>query len=277
VLGVVAAALVTALAAVLAGWLQLLPSIGSARQDPAPVTASPTVRPTPRSPATGTPDPPPLTLAVHQLQSHCGTTWFVPSPAANIDFADPPPPTPGDPDPPDLATWPAYPASAGGSPAAPASVYVTVQGSSEVAVVLTGIEVMVTRRQQTPEGTLLDDPCGGPAEYRWLAVDLDQDPPRISRVLDEDTLEFRQEREEIPPERRQPIQFPYTVSTSDPETFLISARTADCLCDWVGVLRWQSAGRTGTITIDNDGEPFRTAGVDRVAITCFATGECRDR
>ncbi len=54
-------------------------------------------------------------------------------------------------------------------------------------------------------------------------------------------------------------QFPYTVSLSNSETFVIKASTEGCDCDWVVDLHRASQGQTGVLPINDNGRPFRTS------------------
>jgi hypothetical protein len=59
------------------------------------------------------------------------------------------------------------------------------------------------------------------------------------------------------------IDFPYRVSSSDPEVFHLYAVTEFCDCQWEARLRWTVAGEPGTTTIRNGERPFRTAAITR--------------
>jgi hypothetical protein len=51
--------------------------------------------------------------------------------------------------------------------------------------------------------------------------------------------------------------FPFTVGPIDPELFVIEPRTSRHEIEWVLELDWTHQRLTGTMTIDNQGEPFR--------------------
>ena len=67
----------------------------------------------------------------------------------------------------------------------------------------------------------------------------------------------RQHLEPQPGQR--PINFPYKVSLTDPEVFMIFGNTSRCDCRWTAKLRWQSGDEDGTTTIRDGDDPFRTA------------------
>jgi hypothetical protein len=220
------------------------------------------------SPSDSDRDRAPLTVAAEQIFDHCLTRWFVPRVPDDIEFSDPADAS--------AVEWPDYPAAEGGFPAAPSDVFATVQGRDEASVTLTGIEVVVHERRRPPEGTLLDDPCGDPGAFRWLAVDLDANPPVVTAEFDESVADPDHPlADEIPPSRLQPIRFPYEISASDAETFLIRSETDTCDCDWSAMLSWQSQGRTGTIEIDDTGRPFRTVASAGAIATCDSRGDSR--
>ncbi|MER6159990.1 helix-turn-helix transcriptional regulator [Streptomyces sp. NPDC001868] len=54
--------------------------------------------------------------------------------------------------------------------------------------------------------------------------------------------------------------FPYSVSESDPETYYITADASAYYVSWYLELEWTSGGRSGTLTLDDNGQPFRTSG-----------------
>jgi hypothetical protein len=210
-------------------------------------------------------DSAPLNVAVDKWLDRCTTNWFVPRPPDEIDFSAQPATTLPYDDP-DAFEWPGLPVAAGGSSASPTEVIATVQGRTGTRVVLTDIDVRVHERRPAPAGTVLDKACGDPGAFRWLQADLDSDPPVVSPVVDEDAAE--------PGERVEPIEFPYIVSSTQPETFIIEAETDGCDCTWTARLVWQSEGRTGVVVIDDDGRPFRTISTREAIATCDDTGTC---
>jgi len=135
-------------------------------------------------------------------------------------------------------------------------VYVTVQGSTSDVVVLTRMRVRVQKRLSPPLATVID-PCwmcvGAPQPIRAFNLDLDSPNP----VLKPD------------PASRETTNFPYRVSNSDPEVFKITADTSNCDCRWKLYLDWASGGKSGSLTIDAGGQPFRTAAIREGASLCY--------
>jgi hypothetical protein len=85
--------------------------------------------------------------------------------------------------------------------------------------------------------------------------------------------------DEAPPEKRVPLALPYTVSLSDPETFVVEALTLKCDCEWVIDLYWTSAGKRGVHPVTDDrGRPFRTSSTLNAKKCVIAEHvECRTR
>lgn len=203
----------------------------------------------------------PLTVATSQNMTvaDCLAVWLVPRSPAELAFSDE---MDGD--------WSEHPAGEGGVPASPHQVFATVQGTSDTQVVLTEIDVHVRRRGEAPAGTVLQGRGCGPGAFRWLAVDLDDPAAPPVPKFDELSAELAgaSEAEMVP------IRFPYEVSRTDAETFLIQARTEDCDCEWWLDLHWQAAGETGVVRIDDSGDPFRTFGTSRAFVRCDHSGMC---
>ena len=56
--------------------------------------------------------------------------------------------------------------------------------------------------------------------------------------------------------------FPFSVSESDPEVYYITADASAYDVSWYLELKWSSGSRSGTLTVDDKGRPFRTSGND---------------
>jgi hypothetical protein len=250
--GIIAATMTAIVTSWVLGWIQRVPGF----RPPTPPPAASTTGPAQFPPPAGTG---PVTVAVAQWQdSGCGAPdWIYLGDESEIDFrpgADP------------RDAWAGHPAVENALVASPTHVEATVQGRSETAVVLTGVEARVHRRRPVPAGTILSNTlCGYPGAFRSFQIDLDSRPPTISSRGDRDQRTGRE---------LEPIRFPYVVSSSDPETFLINAVAEECDCEWSVELSWQSAGRTGTVVIDDDGRPFRTVSPARSHTMCFPDGTC---
>ncbi|MEU4270313.1 helix-turn-helix transcriptional regulator [Streptomyces sp. NPDC026092] len=135
-------------------------------------------------------------------------------------------------------------------------VRVSVQGKGAAAVVLQALHVRVVERGAPLSWAAyrMGDGCGGAVTPRLFDVDLDRPRP-VARALDGYDASGEEGRT-LPA-----ISFPYAVTSSDPEELLVTARTAGCDCRWYLELVWSSEGRSGTVRITDDGQPFRTAPV----------------
>ncbi|MGW0138252.1 helix-turn-helix domain-containing protein [Streptomyces calvus] len=193
-----------------------------------------------RSAATGAP---PLTWSVNsQVWAYgCGHDYVIAKPPAQV----PPPPAPQD-----AGTWAATQSAVHGGET---MVELSVQGTSDTAVVLTALRVRVAGRSAPAPGTAyaMDQGCGGVLSPRYFDVDLDKDRPIARAVPGNDGGT------PIPA-----VRMPYRVSATDPEVLLVTARTQGCDCRWYLELDWSSQGRTGTVRVDDHGVPFRTSGIE---------------
>ncbi|MET8501277.1 helix-turn-helix domain-containing protein [Streptomyces microflavus] len=206
-------------------------SAGPSRQQQHPERQPPVARPV-APPFTWTSDD-------HVWKYGCGHTYLVGGPPAAV----PPPPAEAD-----AESWAT---ALGAVHAGETGVRITLQGTDERAVVLEALRIRVVERREPAEGRVhrMSSGCGGALTPRMFDVDLDVERPVARSVPGNDTGE------PIPA-----VSFPYRVSASDPEVFLVTGRAARCDCDWVAELRWNSGGRSGTVRIDDDGRPFRTSG-----------------
>jgi hypothetical protein len=134
------------------------------------------------------------------------------------------------------------------------NVIITVQGTDGKTVVLQSMTVVIVRRTQPVAGIYLPAGCQGEMTPRRYAVDLDSPTPRI-----------------VP----QPgnAAFPYTVSGSDPEQFVITPSTMKSDVLWRLDLEWSMGAEHGKIALDDSGEPFRTTAITAARRYCNgATG-----
>ncbi|MFH8886159.1 helix-turn-helix domain-containing protein [Streptomyces californicus] len=158
--------------------------------------------------------------------------------------AVPPPPVEAD-----AAPW----ASAlGAVHAGETGVRITVQGRDDRAVVLESLRIRVVERRPVGPGRVyrMSSGCGGSLTPRMFDVDLDAPRPVARPLAGNDSGE-----------PVAAVAFPYRVSVTDPEVFLITGRTVGCDCDWFAELGWSGGGRSGTVRLDDGGRPFRTGGV----------------
>ncbi|MEV6210938.1 hypothetical protein [Kitasatospora sp. NPDC051914] len=99
----------------------------------------------------------------------------------------------------------------------------------------------------TMVSVLIDPQCGGgPREIVYVTVDFDQDPPAVKGKRADDT----------------PVNLNSLKLSVDPNqsvTFEITALSKKCDCTWAAELSYVDQGKTRTLTIDDQGKPFRIA------------------
>ncbi|MET7415074.1 helix-turn-helix domain-containing protein [Streptomyces rubiginosohelvolus] len=172
--------------------------------------------------------------------------------------AVPPPPVEAD-----AASWAG---ALGAVHAGETGVRITLQGRDDRAVVLESLRIRVVERRSPAGGRVyrMSSGCGGSLTPRMFDVDLDASRPVARPVAGNDSGE--------PIEA---VSFPYRVSVTDPEVFLITGRSVGCDCSWVAELAWSSGGRSGTVRIDDGGRPFRTDGVRGRSVLDYDTAAGR--
>lgn len=145
----------------------------------------------------------------------------------------------------------------GGYTVGQSAVKLTRQGDSESAVVLQRMRVRVTERRAPMAGVVISK-CSR-TQYsalgtRGFTINLDNHNPLI--------IPRSSEREKLMASgdtSRYFTDFPYKISQSDPEVFMLVAETEKCLCSWKAQLDWTASGKSGTTTLDINSTPFRTS------------------
>jgi hypothetical protein len=85
---------------------------------------------------------------------------------------------------------------------------------------------------------------------RGFSTDLDAESPVLTPRTEQSIRGGNESYGSAPPD------FPFTVTSSDPELFEIHpSSTFDV--EWYLALEWASAGRTGSVTINCEGKPFK--------------------
>ncbi|NEB94913.1 helix-turn-helix domain-containing protein [Streptomyces bauhiniae] len=122
-------------------------------------------------------------------------------------------------------------------------VALTVQGTGDEAVVIESMHVGVADSGPPPawNAYLGSSGCGGGVQTRSFDTNLDAPHPVLT------------------PKAGQ-RGFPYKVSRTDPEVLYLTAHADTHDVHWYVDLQWNSAGRQGTIRVNDHGEPFRTSG-----------------
>jgi hypothetical protein len=121
----------------------------------------------------------------------------------------------------------------------------TVQGTSQDAVVLRGLRIIGLEAKTAPSNTAELLPCGRvrPAvvPIRYFELNLD-DPPQVKAS----PAEANPQTGDIEPA----TEFPYQVSNSQPEFFTLIIKGPNCVCEWQLALDWIAGGRSGTLIVD---------------------------
>ncbi|GAA2322341.1 helix-turn-helix transcriptional regulator [Streptomyces hawaiiensis] len=178
----------------------------------------------------------PLTVTTepHAWESPCSQRYLVNLPPGQVK---PPPSEPG---------APGWVAAMGAVPSGEQLLKLTVQGTGEETVVVKGLTVRMAgkRAPLAWNDYAMGYPgvgCGGGVPTRFFTVALDAARPGV-----------------VPDAGH--ANFPFKVSESDPEMYYIRADASAYDVSWYLELTWSSGGRTGKLTVDDHGRPFRTSG-----------------
>jgi hypothetical protein len=136
----------------------------------------------------------------------------------------------------------------GGADAESTGVSFVLRSDMTAPVIVANVRVVVQQRSPAMRGTWLDTGQAGDLYNRVLEVDLDRDPPIVERISEGDSG----------------WNFPLKVSVQDPELFTVIASADESLCVWTLEVDYVVDGKRHTLTIDNDGQPFRTTGIKNV-------------
>ncbi|MCY0952159.1 helix-turn-helix domain-containing protein [Streptomyces sp. H27-S2] len=143
---------------------------------------------------------------------------------------------------------------------------VTVHGAGAGAVVLEGLDVRVTARRTPPAWNVyqMSPGCGGALTPAVYAVNLDAPRP-VVRPVDGGDSEGR-----IPAPA-----FPMRVSAAEPVVLRVKAATTGCDCDWYLDLRYTGPSGSGSLRIDDNGRPLRTAAATGRPVYGYASDQGR--
>ncbi|MFF7795836.1 helix-turn-helix domain-containing protein [Streptomyces sp. NPDC007991] len=180
--------------------------------------------------------PAPLTVRTepHAWESPCSQRYLVKRPPGRVG----PPPLEQD--------APAWVGAMGAVPSGQQFLKLTVQGTGKETVVVDGLTVRMAgkRAPLAWNDYAMGYPgvgCGGNVPTRSFTVALDAVRPAVVPEAGHD-------------------DFPFSVSESDPEVYYIRADASAYDVSWYLELSWSSGGRSGTLTVDDRGRPFRTSG-----------------
>ncbi|WP_405457956.1 helix-turn-helix domain-containing protein [Streptomyces sp. NBC_00101] len=221
----------------------------------ASASASASTRPSPPASTTGaaTPVPPakeeaaaasdavPLSASItsYNWDSPCGQYYLL-----GDDANDVPPPPPQD-----ARSWAK---ALGGVDGGSQLLEVTVQGSSSQAVVVSALHVRVQSRKAPLawNSFSMGEGCGSAIVPWSFDIDLDDSRPRTKPVAG-------QQGDAVVPAQ----DFPFRTSSTDVQVFHLDAHVEGHDVSWYLELDWTSGDRSGTLRVDDHGEPFRTSSI----------------
>ncbi|MFB4195559.1 helix-turn-helix domain-containing protein [Streptomyces carpaticus] len=187
-------------------------------------------------------EPAPLTWTVrsHLWAFGCGHTYLIDAAPENV----PPPPVAQD-----ARRWSAERGGVHGD-AAIVEVTLTPQPGAPVVVEAAHIRVAERREPLPWPAYRMDNGCGGSLTPAAFTVDLDADRPLAHPVPGTDAATG----EDFPAPR-----LPFALDGAEPLLLRFEVRAATGDVDWSVDLDWSSGDRTGTLRVDDAGQPFRTS------------------
>ncbi|MFH9835818.1 helix-turn-helix domain-containing protein [Streptomyces sp. NPDC017201] len=222
-------------------------ALPSSSASPSPTPDRTASSPTARSSATPSPSsrapqssgvPVHATISSYNWEEPCGQYYLLDEKPDDV---------PPNPSPQDRRSWAR---ALGGVDGGDMKLALTLQGTSDEAVVLNALHVRVLGRNAALPWNAysMGNGCGGGITPQSFDIDLDDSRPRSKPVAGEDAGVV------VPAK-----DFPYRVSSTDVEVFHIDAHVEGHDVTWYLELEWTSGGRSGTLRIDDRGEPFRTS------------------
>ncbi|MFF3319475.1 helix-turn-helix domain-containing protein [Streptomyces sp. NPDC003035] len=142
----------------------------------------------------------------------------------------------------------------------------TATGKTAEAVVLNALHVRVVERGAplNRAAYFMGDGCGGGITPQTFDIDLDAARPLVKPVAGRDG-------DGIVPAK----DFPYKVSTSDPQVLNLDVHTEAHVAAWYLELDWSSGDRHGTVRVDDGGKPFRTSAIEGKKQYAYLPGQGR--
>jgi hypothetical protein len=145
----------------------------------------------------------------------------------------------------DLGTW----FQAHGGVEVVNNVTFTVESSQPSAAILTGLRAVVDRRSAASGAVGMVFQCGGQLDQRFFVLNLATATPSL-KAFPGDPL---------PGSAAMPaVTFPFTVSSTDPEDFVVLVKRPPGDVSWHLELSWTYQGATGVTRIPQGNGEFRT-------------------
>ncbi|MFI6997170.1 hypothetical protein [Nocardia sp. NPDC050175] len=132
-------------------------------------------------------------------------------------------------------------------------------------VTLLGLSVEVLERRPPVAGTTVSHTGGDSKSGRFIVVDGDSSPPTVIGSSNDPRYTVSM--------RAEPIKFPYTITTTDSEVFLVYVDTHRYHLKWRLRIEWSTGVASGKTVIDNGGDPFEVTLPADGNKSCFLTDE----
>lgn len=195
------------------------------------------------------PERPVIVAAVRPMADTCISDWFMPARTmVSSSTAEEKPPY--------GTHWNELEQFKDGAPPDKGIFVITLHGAEKGrGVTITGMRVDVVDRRPPPQGYLWKNNCPThPMSFGYVKVDLDHRIPTLETEPLDESVRLATE---LQGWNVDPLRFPYDVSADRGESIAVSATAESCDCSWVIKLDWSSAGKTGTLIVDNGDDPFR--------------------
>ncbi|WP_329119273.1 helix-turn-helix domain-containing protein [Streptomyces sp. NBC_01353] len=213
----------------------------SAATTPSASATASRAKPSARATRQAAGDPVSVGISSYNWAGACGQYYALGQPPGQV----PPPPAPQD-----SRGWAR---ALGGVDGGHMQLQLTATGRTEEATVLTAVRVRVVERAAPLDRAayFMGDGCGGGITPQAFDIDLDAPHPTAKPVAGLDG------------EHRVPAKdFPYKVSTSDPQVLNLDVHTESYVVSWYLEVEWSSGERHGKARVDDGGKPFRTSAIE---------------
>ncbi|MFF3249036.1 helix-turn-helix domain-containing protein [Streptomyces sp. NPDC002870] len=142
----------------------------------------------------------------------------------------------------------------GGVPAGDVLIDLSAQSTGKDTVLLQALHVRVVETSEPLKWNAygMGVGCGGEVRPQSQDINLDAARPRpvpVAGVQGDKTIPA--------------TDFPYKVATGDPQVLKVTAHTNNRHVRWYLELEWSSGDRSGTLRIDDRGQPFATSALTR--------------
>ncbi|WP_330327880.1 hypothetical protein [Streptomyces pseudovenezuelae] len=131
-------------------------------------------------------------------------------------------------------------------------IKLSLQGTSQKSILIHRMDVEIVKRRPALRGPLYYVGGGGLAPSRLLAIDLDSPHPKAVPEIGVNSSE--------PNSTPGPVDFPFFVSETELEYFIIIVTADKYDCEWVGKIHWTVDGKNGVSEVSNNGNPLRLTG-----------------